>query len=66
MTPNELKSLRAELGLTQEQMAERIGVTVFAYRKWEQGQRKLRGAALKTVEGMRRSGPTKFAITEVI
>jgi len=50
MTPDQLKQLRHSLGLTQEQMAERIGVSLHGYRKWEQGQRQVKGAALKMIE----------------
>ena len=52
MTPDQVKEARNLKGLTQEQFAELIGVSVFAVRKWEQGQRKPNGAAAKTIENM--------------
>jgi putative transcriptional regulator len=54
MTPNELKQLRHKLGKTQQEMADLIGVSVSGYRKWEQGQREVKGAALKTLENLKR------------
>lgn len=37
MTPEELKSLRATLGLTQPQLAERLGVQPNTVYRWEAG-----------------------------
>lgn len=37
MTPDDLKTTRATLALTQQQLAETIGVTVSTIAKWEQG-----------------------------
>ena len=37
MTSNELKTLRATLALTQQQLAAQLGVTVSTIAKWEQG-----------------------------
>jgi putative transcriptional regulator len=54
MTPNELKQLRHKLGKTQQEMGDLIGVSVSGYRKWEQGQREVKGAALKTLENLKR------------
>ncbi len=39
MTPTQFKKTRENLGLSQAALAERLGVTVHAVRKWEQGQR---------------------------
>lgn len=36
MNQEELKNLRVELNLTQEQMSFLCGVTIRTYRKWEQ------------------------------
>lgn len=34
-----VKSIRADLGLTQQQLADQVGVTVRAVKQWEQGVR---------------------------
>ena len=39
-------SLRTRLGLTQEQFAARVGVSVATLRHWERGDRSPKGAAL--------------------
>jgi len=39
MTPSELKQIRATLRLSQQGMADRLGVSLGAVRKWEQGER---------------------------
>lgn len=41
MTPAELKRLRARLGLTQAQLAERLGVDRNTVTRWEMGLRKI-------------------------
>lgn len=41
MTPEELKYIRDELGLSQARLAEKIGVPVRAIKWWEGGQRKI-------------------------
>lgn len=37
MTPDDLKTTRATLALTQQQLAAQLGVTVSTVAKWEQG-----------------------------
>lgn len=39
ITPDELKALRAALGLTQQEFRDRYGVPLPALRNWEQGRR---------------------------
>lgn len=39
MTPQELKIRRDRLGLTQEELAEKLGVTGTTVYRWESGQR---------------------------
>lgn len=39
------RAIRKGLGVTQEQMALMLGVSLSGYRKWEQGQREPSGAA---------------------
>lgn len=43
-----LKKLRLESGYTQEEIAEKIGVSISVYRKYEQRQRNTSGMALNT------------------
>lgn len=43
MTKREIKRLRKSLGLTQEQFAHRLGVTVKAVNRWENGHAKPTG-----------------------
>ena len=35
---NRCRRARRKLGLTQRQMAEKLGVALITYQKWEQGQ----------------------------
>lgn len=44
--PADVKTLRAELGQSQEEFALMIGVSVFTLRNWEQGRRTPDGPAL--------------------
>jgi len=37
MTASEVRELRRRLNLTQEQLAQRLGVTVSTVRRWELG-----------------------------
>ena len=39
MTGDELRRLRRRLGLTQVQLAERLGVTSTSVARWERGER---------------------------
>jgi putative transcriptional regulator len=50
MNPEQIKALRARLGLTQAQMAERMGVALQTYQQWEHGRRKPRRPTLKLLE----------------
>lgn len=42
MTRHELKALRVQSGLTQEQLAEKTGISVSMIRAMEQGQRPIK------------------------
>ena len=44
MKPEEIKSLRLEAGLTQQQAAELIYCSVGAWKKWESGDREMHRA----------------------
>jgi putative transcriptional regulator len=50
MTPAEIRAFRQRLGLTQTQMAERLGVHLRTYQQWEYGRRKPRRPTLKLLE----------------
>jgi transcriptional regulator with XRE-family HTH domain len=41
MTPEELKALRASLGLTQDELAEKVGVARNTINRWEMGIRSI-------------------------
>lgn len=45
-----VRELRARLGLTQEQMATRLGVTFPTINRWENGRAKPSPLALKQIE----------------
>jgi DNA-binding transcriptional regulator YiaG len=45
MTGNEIAALRRQLGLTQEELAERVGVNRTAVSLWESGDRNPSGPA---------------------
>ena len=47
MTPEDIKKIRAKLGLTQQQLADKINVKVDTVRSWEGGRRKPDGPAEK-------------------
>lgn len=45
MTPTAFKAARVTLGLSQRQLAERLGCTERTIRKWEKGERGIPGPA---------------------
>jgi type I restriction enzyme M protein len=53
MEPLEIITLRKGLGLTQEELANRIGVTVGTVSLWETGKRRPRKIALKALSKIR-------------
>lgn len=44
--PADIKALRRFVGLTQEQLAFAMGISVHTLRNWEQGRRKPEGPAI--------------------
>jgi transcriptional regulator with XRE-family HTH domain len=43
MTPEELRSARQELGLTQREIAEKYEISLKGYKKYEEGERPIPG-----------------------
>lgn len=46
------REVRRELGLTQRELADRIGVTVKAVQHWEQGIRQPSGSSERALESL--------------
>jgi putative transcriptional regulator len=49
-TPEQVRSLRRALGMSQEQFATHLGVSISSVRDWEQGRRKPRGLYRRTLQ----------------
>lgn len=56
MDAEQIKALRAKLGLTQAQMAARIGTTVTTISRWETGDRKPKGLYAKALDDLAKKG----------
>jgi DNA-binding transcriptional regulator YiaG len=52
MTPKQILKLRKDLGLTQQQLADRIGAARESVARWETGVHPPRGANLKALSEM--------------
>jgi putative transcriptional regulator len=50
VSPDEFRRLRQRLGLTQEQVAQRLGVTLGAVSRWEHGQRRISEPAARLLQ----------------
>ena len=48
-----IKQLREELGLTQEQLAHKLGVTVKTVNRWERGKAKPSSLAAKALDALK-------------
>ena len=44
--PDDIAALRVFIGLTQEEFAEALGISVHTLRNWEQGRRRPEGPAM--------------------
>lgn len=53
MSPAELKTLRAELGLSQQALADQLGVTRNTVNRWEMGDRNISPMARKLLLTLR-------------
>ena len=56
MTPNELTRLRVKLTLTQEALAQRVGVDKSTVSRWESGLRKIPPMDVKLLRQRRVKG----------
>lgn len=54
MTPKQLKTLRASLGLTQSQLAEAIGVASNTVTRWEMGRHPISSPIIKLLRTLRK------------
>jgi SNF2 family DNA or RNA helicase/DNA-binding XRE family transcriptional regulator len=57
-SPEWIKALRAELGLTQSQLADRLGVTVVTVSRWENGQSRPNRLAIKALSTLAAAAAT--------
>ena len=61
-TPLVIKAVRSQLGLTQEELAEQIGVTVKTINNWENGRN--RPAGKRALRGFRAAQQEAFGTAE--
>lgn len=54
MTKEEIRALRIRLGLTQAEMAERLGCHLRTYQQWEYGRRKPSATTVKLLEMLKK------------
>ena len=54
LAPDRLRSLRAQLGLSQQALAERLGVSVQSIHRWETGKAVPKRSAIKKIEALER------------
>lgn len=52
MSASEVRKIRTKLGLTQTELADRLGVTQAAVSMWEDGKRVCRGPAAKMLKAL--------------
>lgn len=65
-TPRLLRAIRTELGLTQEQLAERLGVSFATVNRWENGGTKPQRAGLAAIRALaEEAGVTDEAALEI-
>lgn len=50
ITPETLKRLRRAMGVTQQEFAQRLGVSIGSVQAWEQAQRQPKGLYRRAVE----------------
>jgi len=54
MDPEELKAIRAALGLSQSELARLMGASVKAVQAWEQGVRPIQGTVEEQIQWLKR------------
>ena len=59
MTPKQIIKLRADLGLTQQQLADTIGTQQHTVSLWETGKNQPRGATLKALRELEKKAKAK-------
>ena len=59
MTPKQIKALRKELNLTQQELADRIGAQRVSVARWEIGSSRPTGAYLKLLLEVRKKAKAK-------
>ena len=57
--PKLLKSLRQQLGLSQEELAQRLGVSFTSVNRWENQQTKPSKLARRQIEALCKEAPTQ-------
>ncbi len=57
LTPKASRATRQRLGLTQEQFAREIGVTLSTVSRWEANRARPRGLALRLLQELRAGKP---------
>jgi transcriptional regulator with XRE-family HTH domain len=57
MTADEIRALRVRLGLTQEQMAQRMGVSFATINRWENGKMTPRGLYARALDDLAHQHP---------
>jgi DNA-binding transcriptional regulator YiaG len=50
MKPADLKALREREQMTQQEMANKLGVAIVTYQQWEYGRRKMNAATRRLIE----------------
>lgn len=52
MTQTEIKTIRKSLGLTQKELADKLGCSIRSIQNWEQGERPISGIAAAAIRGL--------------
>lgn len=61
MNGSEIRDLRDRFNLSQAMLAEYVNMSVVTVSKWERGEKKPNGAALRLLDILERKGPDVFA-----